>query len=125
MVAETTSGRVRFVPSTRFLLALLVSFGFIIQYAQRTNISIAIVCMVNKTGLPSQSDAKMNIIGNNSRTIQRSSLFFQEKQFLWSEWNQQIVLASYWGGYLFTLIPSKLLEKYFHRRKKNRFLSFD
>jgi hypothetical protein len=96
MAVEIISTRPRLIPSTRFLLALLVSFGFVVQYAQRTNLSIAIVCMIDKIGLE-----------NNSRILPHSSLFFKEQRFLWSEWDQQIIFGSYWGGYLFTLIPSK------------------
>lgn len=111
MVVEMISIRPKLIPSTRFLLALLVSLGFVVQYAQRTNLSIAIVCMINKTEL---------LIANNSRIIQRSSLFFKERQFLWNEWDQQIILGSYWGGYLLTLIPSK----YFIAEQKRKDLSF-
>jgi hypothetical protein len=107
MAAETTSVRPRLIPSTRFLLALLVHFAFIVQYAQRTNLTIAIVCMVNRTNLNNQLNPKINIIQNNTKTIQHTSLFFKEQQFLWSEWNQQIILGAYWSGYLLTLVPSK------------------
>ncbi|CAF4319532.1 unnamed protein product, partial [Adineta steineri] len=37
------------IPSKRFTLALLVFFAFIVQYSQRVNLPIAIVCMVNRT----------------------------------------------------------------------------
>ncbi|CAF3747431.1 unnamed protein product, partial [Adineta steineri] len=33
------------IPSKRFTLALLVFFAFIVQYSQRVNLPIAIVCM--------------------------------------------------------------------------------
>jgi len=107
MTVETSSIRPRLIPSTRFLLALLVCFGFIVQYAQRVNLSIAIVCMVNKTRINDEFESKNNRIQNNSIIIEYTSLFFKEKQFLWSEWNQQIILGSYWSGYLLTLVPSK------------------
>jgi hypothetical protein len=103
MAVETaTTARPRLIPSTRFLLALLVCLGFLVQYAQRINLSIAIVCMVDKTKTNLDLEKKTNNI-----TIKRTSLFFEERQFLWTEWHQQIILGSYWGGYLLTLIPSK------------------
>jgi hypothetical protein len=103
MAVETTiSPRPRLIPSTRFLLALLVSLGFIVQSAQRLNLSIAIVCMIDKTKTNLDFERK-----TNNTSIERTSLFFQERQFLWSEWHQQIILGSYWGGYLLTLVPSK------------------
>jgi hypothetical protein len=101
-VETTTTARPRLIPSTRFLLALLVSLGFIVQSAQRLNLSIAIVCMIDKTKTNLDFERK-----TNNTSIERTSLFFQERQFLWSEWHQQIILGSYWGGYLFTLVPSK------------------
>ena len=97
---ETISTRPRLIPSTRFLLALLLCFGFAIQFAQRTNLSIAIVCMVEKSG-----------VGNRSENLPRSSFVFEERRFLWNEWDQQIIFGSYWGGYLLTLVPSKYERK--------------
>ena len=107
MAVEANFKRPRLFPSTRFLLALLVCFGFVIQYAQRTNLSIAIVCMVNRTALNQLDELKTNVTQNNNQIIQRTSILFNDQQFLWNEWYQQIILGSYWAGYLLTLIPSK------------------
>ena len=94
--------RPRLIPSTRFLLALLVCFAHVVLHSQRINLTMAIVCMVNRTGLNPELAGKINNITNK-----RTTLFFQEKQFFWNEWNQQIILGSYWCGYLLTLVPSK------------------
>ncbi len=107
MTMETTVVRPRLIPSTRFTLALLVCFGFIIQYAQRINLSIAIVCMVNKTRSNLELKSATNVFPNNTVIINRNSLFFEEQQFFWNEWNQQIILGSYWAGYLLTLVPGR------------------
>ena len=40
-----------FILSMRFLLAILVFFGYGIQYTQKTGMSVAIVCMVNNTAI--------------------------------------------------------------------------
>lgn len=37
--------------SIRFLLAILAFFGYLLQYAQKTNMSVSIVCMVNHTAV--------------------------------------------------------------------------
>lgn len=96
MTDETTPPeRIRLIPSTRFLLAVLICFGFGVQFAQRANLSMAIVCMIKRND--------SNILSQ----INRSSFVFEEQRFLWNEWDQQIILGSYWIGYLFTLIPSK------------------
>ncbi|CAF1103949.1 unnamed protein product [Rotaria sp. Silwood1] len=113
----------RFIPSTRFTLALLVCFAFIIQYSQRVNFPSVIVCMVNRT---KSSDNLTHItstistnIGNDPNknfidipttikpiltTIQKRG-FLKEKQFNWIELQQQILLGGYWAGYIFTQVP--------------------
>ncbi|CAF2453705.1 unnamed protein product [Rotaria sp. Silwood2] len=113
----------RFIPSTRFTLALLVCFAFIIQYSQRVNLPIAIVCMVNRTkavedplnGTKMISTNIANDPNNNFidvpttirpilTTIQKRG-FLKEKQFNWIELQQQMLLGGYWAGYIFTQVP--------------------
>ena len=114
----------RFIPSTRFTLALLVFFAFIVQYSQRVNLPIAIVCMVNRTksGSPplTAADVATTSYGYSKNirypltttikpavnSIQKGG-FFKEKQFYWAEIQQQMLLGGYWAGYIFTQIPGK------------------
>jgi len=107
MAVDITPVRPRLIPSTRFLLALLVCLGFLVQYAQRVNMSIAIVCMVTKTRVNHELQPNSHLIHNNGGIVQPISLLFKEQQFFWNEWDQQIVLGAYWSGYLLTLVPSK------------------
>lgn len=119
----------RFIPSTRFTLALLVCFAFIIQYSQRVNLPIAIVCMVNRTK-PVSNQVLENVPAANSNnnlansrnsmsyyqqsttlktittTLQKKG-FLTDKQFNWVEFQQQLLLGGYWAGYIFTQIPGK------------------
>jgi hypothetical protein len=116
----------RFIPSTRFTLALLVFFAFIVQYSQRVNLPIAIVCMVNRTRITEHhallhettinTDLSMNVNEYiiHSSTTMRPILtaiqkigFLKEKQFNWIELQQQILLGGYWAGYIFTQVPGK------------------
>lgn len=120
----------RLIPSTRFLLALLVFFAFIIQYSQRVNLPIAIVCMVNRTKINEHqllfnqttttisTDVYLNeneneYILSSSTTIRpiitalQKRGFLKEKQFNWIELQQQILLGGYWAGYIFTQVPGK------------------
>lgn len=115
------------VPSRRFTLALLVFFAFFIQYSQRVNLPIGIVCMVNRTKLHEQRitlttttttlQNEVLVHLNHDRVYLKSTTikpimktieklgFLQEKQFNWIEFQQQILLGSYWAGYIFTQIP--------------------
>ena len=121
----------RFVPSTRLTLGLLVCFAFILQYSQRVNLPIAIVCMVNRTNRADQklpiSEAKVaktNSTVNPNSSIMHSSTtmqpvtqaqkggFLNEKQFHWIELQQQILLGGYWAGYIFTQIPGKCFHTF-------------
>jgi hypothetical protein len=49
------------VPSMRLTLALIGFLGFVVVYACRVNLSVALVCMVNQTaiGNPSSSNATL------------------------------------------------------------------
>jgi len=105
-----------FIPSKRFTLALLVFFAFIVQYSQRVNLPIAIVCMVNRTKqtdrqLPSNAASRSAIY--SSTTVESAVIpiekggIFQEKQFYWTELQEQILLGGYWAGYIFTQVPGK------------------
>jgi hypothetical protein len=122
----------RFIPSKRFTLALLVCFALIVQYAQRVNLPIAIVCMVNRTKINEHrllvnetisSDLSMNINENiidSSTTIRpiikaiQKRGFIKEKQFNWIELQQQILLGGYWAGYIFTQVPGKCFVLFTH-----------
>ncbi|CAF4866876.1 unnamed protein product [Rotaria sp. Silwood2] len=104
---ELTSQRL--IPSTRFTLALLVSFALFILYAQRVSLAMGIVCMVNRTNI----NAPLNITSHSTqihnRTIKIStkygSQYLEDKQFFLTEFQQQILLGAHFLGYLLTLAP--------------------
>lgn len=104
----------RLIPSSRFTLALLVFYAFIVQYSQRVNLPIAIVCMANQTKIipPAIETADRSVslpttVAMNEPVVARIEKggFFTEKQFHWNELQQQILLGGYWAGYIFTQIP--------------------
>ncbi|CAF5084353.1 unnamed protein product, partial [Rotaria sp. Silwood1] len=127
MGTETTvvlvdgQSRPRLIPSTRFTLALLVFFAFIVQYSQRVNLPIAIVCMVNRTkptqhylsfdvttALPNdilETASHSSVTTKPTNILMQKGGIFQEKQYYWSELQQQLLLGGYWAGYIFTQIP--------------------
>ena len=127
----------RLVPSSRFTLALLVFFAFIVQYSQRVNLPIAIVCMVNRTKVPAalgsdeavasvrdaDPDQPSKNLFDTTTTVQKMSGqiqkggMFEEKQFLWSEFEQQLLLGGYWGGYIFTQVPGQSTLLFVHIKR--------
>jgi hypothetical protein len=100
MSLEKVSISPRLIPSTRFTLSLLVSFALFIQYAQRVSLSMAIVCMVNKTDI--------NLSSETTTTLNKyGSQFLEERQFFLTEFQQQILLGAHWFGYLLSLTPGR------------------
>jgi len=110
MATDKATSAPRLIPSTRFTLALLVSGALFVQYAQRVGLSMAIVCMVDKSNLniESEPDLYPGQIYNKTGTISTKygSQILNDKKFLWSEFQQQILLGAYWFGYIFTLLLS-------------------
>lgn len=116
--------RPRLIPSTRFTLALLVFFAFIIQYSQRVNLPMGIVCMVNRKKpidpLPT-ADVETRIGNDGINTYLNTTIatqtissvaiektgFLDDKQFDWNELQQQLLLGGYWAGYIFTQVPGR------------------
>ena len=117
MLTERVSTPPRLIPSTRFILALLVSFALFIQYAQRLSLSMAIVCMVNRTniGIASKPNQSPNQVQNVTTIIKYGSQLLEEKQLFLNEFQQQILLGSYWVGSTLGLIPGiqDFIVKYF------------
>ena len=92
-----------FLISVRFLIALISFLGYAVQYIQRINMSVAIVCMVNNTGLalrragekiPSESDVQVTESSLNESFITvEDSCYFKEQAsgvkqdgpFLWEK----------------------------------------
>ncbi|CAF0852556.1 unnamed protein product [Rotaria sordida] len=99
----------RFIPSTRFTLGLLVSFALFTQYAQRVSLAMGIVCMVNRTNINTASSITSYSIQTHNRTIKiptkYGSQYLEDKQFVLSESQQQILLGTHFFGYLLTLAP--------------------
>ena len=83
---------------------------------------MGIVCLVDRTALLNSTPNALTKYGSN---------LLQEKQFPWTELQQQILLGSYWFGYIFTLVPSNPLESHplsdasCHRFLFQRWLAID
>ncbi|XP_016946257.1 putative inorganic phosphate cotransporter [Drosophila biarmipes] len=88
---------------TRFLVVLMLFSGMANAYVMRTNMSVAIVAMVNHTAI-SEADS-----GAQGRSL-------EDGEFVWSYKVQGYVLSSFFYGYVITQIPFGLLIKYFGAR---------
>ncbi|CAF4303181.1 unnamed protein product, partial [Rotaria magnacalcarata] len=110
MTSEKVRKSPRLIPSTRFTLALLVSFALFIQYAQRVSLSMGIVCMVNRTNINSIANRTLSSSQSDIISIKTSTKYgsdiFKEKQFFFTELQQQILLGAHWFGYILTLAPA-------------------
>ncbi len=109
----------RLIPSKRFTLALLVFFALIVQYSQRVNLPIAIVCMVNRTKVIQHHSLLHGTNVTESRIHTSTAIqkigYLKEKQFNWIELKQQILLGGYWAGYIFTQVPGKYFSIFIDR----------
>lgn len=78
MTSPATKTQSRLISSTRFRVVLLICIGFIVQYAQQLSLSIAIACMIDKTGVDDVLKPSSYVIHNSSTVFQRASLLFKE-----------------------------------------------
>jgi MFS family permease len=92
-----------FLVSVRFLLSFMLFLGIGLQFLQRTNMSIAIVCMVDTTAT-TDAVAAANTTANNE-TLQPYH-HHTDGKFDWSKSTQGLILSSYFYGYMLTQIPS-------------------
>lgn len=109
---ETNIAKPKMVPSTRFGLAFVMFFGCLFSYAMRTNMSMAIVCMV----APDNSTDS----NKTSKCVSASSLDKDEDEkpamigeFHWSKDMQGVILGSFFYGYIFSQILGGYLASNF------------
>ncbi|CAD5222603.1 unnamed protein product [Bursaphelenchus xylophilus] len=82
--------------STRFNLALICFLGCVIVYACRSNLSFALVCMVNTTAIDEgKSVTKVSACG----TISQTKTEKVEGEFPWSKSTQGALLSAFFWGY--------------------------
>ncbi|CAD5217471.1 unnamed protein product [Bursaphelenchus okinawaensis] len=82
--------------STRFNLALICFLGCVIVYACRSNLSFALVCMVNSTAIDDGVQTKISACG---RIAQTNTVDKIEGEFAWSKSTQGALLSAFFWGY--------------------------
>ncbi|XP_046343617.2 uncharacterized transporter slc-17.2-like [Haliotis rufescens] len=83
--------------SQRLIVVLMGFLGGVMLETNRSNLSVAIVCMVN--------DTTGNYI-NGTKTTQTQS---ENAEFYWSKGEQSGILSAYFYGYMVTQLPSGIL----------------
>lgn len=121
--------------STRLTLSFVSFLGFVNLYAQRVNLSVGMVCMVNHTYVASLYSDQKGGLGNNSVIISNISDANakvavggddrcggvadigngtasppDDGEFLWSKETQGLILGSFFWGYLITQVPGGWLS---------------
>uniref|UniRef100_A0A7E4VPW0 Sialin n=1 Tax=Panagrellus redivivus TaxID=6233 RepID=A0A7E4VPW0_PANRE len=107
------------LPSTRLGLALVCFLGTIIIYAVRSNLSFAIVCMVNGTAISEMSDAVSETRQSQCpREVDNSTLYDEkvEGAFIWTKEAQGSILGAFFWGYM----SSQILAGYIASRYGGR-----
>ncbi|XP_053378553.1 sialin-like [Mercenaria mercenaria] len=107
-MAETLDkGGKRFLCSCRFAFIIVAFFGAMNAYAQRVNMSVAIVCMTDTSNVSSSENCIQSIAGveNNNYTCENETMSKQDDRFDWDKKTQGIILGSFFLGYVLSQIP--------------------
>lgn len=99
----------------RHLLAVMVFLGFFNDYTLRTNLSIALVAMVNNT------DMNPKVLQNSTKCtdviIQEEETANQTGEFNWDHKTRGIILGSFFYGYVISQIPGGYLSRRFGSKR--------
>ncbi|ESO94211.1 hypothetical protein LOTGIDRAFT_118721, partial [Lottia gigantea] len=101
--------------SLRFKIALVGFFGGANIFIQRSNLSIAIVCMVNHTAVDELILSQTDLYWNSSRDNLNAAAHQNETsdgEFVWTKETQGLLLgAVFWGYVIFQMIGGLIVEK--------------
>lgn len=92
------------VLSYRFLISILVMLGTFIQYSQKSDISVNIICMVNHSAVVKNSSKPNCPITNNTK---------EDGPFNWDADAQGLVLSAFFWGYAIAQLPGGMISSKF------------
>ncbi|XP_030023831.1 putative inorganic phosphate cotransporter isoform X1 [Manduca sexta] len=98
---------------TRHWVTFMLFLGMANAYIMRTNMSVAIVAMVNHTALPVVAEATDTECGDVDHNTTSTT---QDGSFVWTSTLQGYILSSFFYGYVITQIPFGILSKRFGAR---------
>ncbi|KAH8372853.1 hypothetical protein KR009_006573 [Drosophila setifemur] len=93
--------------ATRYFVTFMLFLGMANAYVMRTNMSVAIVAMVNHTAIKTHDEEYDDECGDRDIPIDDS----QDGEFPWSSALQGYILSSFFYGYVITQIPFGILAK--------------
>ncbi|XP_046965584.1 putative inorganic phosphate cotransporter isoform X1 [Vanessa cardui] len=100
---------------TRHWVTFMLFLGMANAYIMRTNMSVAIVAMVNHTALPVDKEAMDTECGNVDSNSTKEALT-QDGSYVWTSTLQGYILSSFFYGYVITQIPFGILSKRYGAR---------
>ncbi|KAL4705916.1 hypothetical protein ACJJTC_017498 [Scirpophaga incertulas] len=92
----------------------MLFLGMANAYVMRTNMSVAIVAMVNHTALPVIHEAE--VVSECGVGNETSGVVLQDGEYVWSSTKQGYILSSFFYGYVITQIPFGILSKKYGAR---------
>lgn len=119
--------------SVRFLFSIVMAVCYIVVYLFRSNMSLAIVCMVNSTALLeieniTATSSEMSYRSNQTTTTKVIRWLFlslkkfqnqimilaviQDGKFIWSKADQGLILSAYFYGYLLTQVSISISKSF-------------
>ncbi|XP_014279058.1 putative inorganic phosphate cotransporter isoform X2 [Halyomorpha halys] len=96
---------------TRHFVTLMLFFGMANAYTMRTNMSVAIVAMVNHTALPKLPTVVTDECADNKFSNETQHDNHKDGEYLWTTAEQGYILSSFFYGYCITQIPCGILAK--------------
>ncbi|XP_049873005.1 putative inorganic phosphate cotransporter isoform X2 [Pectinophora gossypiella] len=97
----------------RHFVTFMLFLGMANAYIMRTNMSVAIVAMVNHTALPVNPEEVDTECGPGQANVTH---ILQDGPFVWSSSLQGYILSSFFYGYVVTQIPFGILSKKYGAR---------
>ncbi|XP_030380306.1 putative inorganic phosphate cotransporter isoform X1 [Scaptodrosophila lebanonensis] len=97
------------IKTTRYFVTFMLFLGMANAYVMRTNMSVAIVAMVNHTAI---TDGHEELVDDECPDRELPSIDNgQDGDFVWNSKLQGFILSSFFYGYVITQIPFGILAK--------------
>lgn len=106
----------RLLGSIRLRVTLLGLFGFFNMYAQRVNLSVALVAMVNggnSTNGTQDLNGTCPVVDSEKDGLFATDLSSPGEFKHWGSFEQSVILGSFFYGYIVTQIPGGILAQHF------------